>query len=179
MLIFIFEFPLKHPNILHESYTRYFLVFYILCVILISKIINNINNNKIKITSMSLLIIIFIILTVPYISSQWNSAKQGLEISNKISELTTKNSLIIVYYSDKYIFDKRDTISLYNFMDRNKSIDYDLFINTILKIDRDTYIYLMDFKNEKNITNLLEKSNIELKLVSKELKLYKMEKNEN
>ena len=166
--LIVSQYPLKHPNILHESYTRYFLIFFIFLVVLLANFIENLDKKYIKILLSSTLIILFVTSAFPIIIPNWENIEKSNTIANEILLKTNKDSIIILGYSDKFLFPYRNTISLFNFEEDN-SINYDNFFQELNKKEGDIFLYLNDFKNENELILKFEEKGYDLSLIDKSI----------
>jgi len=174
LFLFVYEFPLKHPNILHESYTRYFLIFYVLLTLYLASHLSKLPR-KPKLIVTSAIIILSICTTLPFIQSQWESDNYGKSISKDIQDTTEKNSIIIVENTDKYIYPSREVLPIFWFRSQGELKEEELIIEINKIIEKyPVYFYSGDFE-EDEIKSLLEK-NYELKIEGSSPNIYKLTK---
>ncbi|MBM3234024.1 glycosyltransferase family 39 protein [Candidatus Pacearchaeota archaeon] len=176
LYILVSQHPLNESNILHISYTRYFLLFFILSTILLANFVGDIKNNKIKILFIFVTIILFTISTPLLINSRSESIKKGFFIRDQIISETPIDSIIIVKYSDKFIYGFRNSFAFGYFEITKGEVDYKKAFDELEKFkDYNLFLYSNDF-NDYPILQEFKNQNYQLLEVNKTLGLYKINK---
>lgn len=183
LLLYLFLFsiiiiafnPLKHPNILHESYTRYFLGFFVFSAILLPNLLDLKLNKKLKTAILSILIISMILSSTPIFIYKTNLIKSHKEKFNFLISETTEDSIIVLGKEDKFIYPQRKTISVELFWDSKKIIDYKKLglVISSLATDNEIYIYAKDIEKEKVLKAISYNDKTTI-LINKENELYKI-----
>jgi len=178
-LLIISRNPLTQPNILHESYTRYILLAYLFMIIFISSYLNYFKNKN-KIFIIFCILLIFVLLSSPFIAQKISIEKSNLMQSQKIYLAVPKNSLLIVDWSDKFLnnFSSIGTISIENFQNETRGVNYQKFGLTIkdLTKDNNVLIWFNDFDATKQnlINETLKDNGMSLTPLNDSLQIYKI-----
>lgn len=177
--IFLSEFPPTHTNALHESFTRYFLGFYIFSSIYLGKFISSLKNKKILSLFLLVIISFSILSTIPIIEWQWKSMEINKQITEEILLITPESSYILLSGSDKFIYPLRKTIPINHFKNEDNSIDYRLTIDTLIEIDQIYSVFVYSrYLDIDLITLELNKKNYGLEVIDTKIYLYKLTKND-
>jgi hypothetical protein len=152
--LIISKYPLKHPNILHESYTRYFLIFFILLPFLIVLMIKKLNK-KIMTIFILVLVITSVMTTFDYLHERDETMEYTEKIIEEIILNTPEDSLLIVSYIDKSLFPRRETMSFLNFLNED-IMNWELLFEEIDSILNEKEIFIYQGKNEDYVSFFLE-----------------------
>ena len=169
--IYLSEFAPKHPNALHESFTRYSLGFYIFASIFIGRLFT-IWHSKTALLMFLVFLVLSFSVAFPIIDWQWKSAEKNENLVKKIQENTQENSYILVAGEDKYLYPSRKAIPINNYKDNESGeINYSRLSQDLWEINKrfPVYIYAQYLDLDK-ISQ--ETSKIGLKIIPENKTIY-------
>jgi hypothetical protein len=172
--IYVAEYPPTHPNVYHESYTRYALPLFSLAIILVA-IATETWRWDVLSAALGVYIILSIVLVLPFLTSQWKLVADNSIMTDRVVSQTSESDFIFVTGEDKFIYPDRKVIPINNIKAAD-AIDYGKVAELSYEISlNNSAFYLGRYMEIATINASLSSYNLTLTLVDRSLLLYKAE----